>query len=111
MFGGYKKKAYLCTLFTKSFMLMDTTLTIESIYKMLSSFSSSNKKWLADHLYEDIAQPKIMRRRCALSDEELAIELENATALDMNDYKPLTDEQYKSLVHSRPVTKNVIKWL
>lgn len=79
MFGGYKKKAYLCTSFTKSFILMDTTLTIES--------------------------------RCALSDEELAIELENATALDMNDYKPLTDEQYKSLVHSRPVTKNVTKWL
>ena len=33
---------------------MKTTLTIENIYSMLSSLSVNNKKWLADHLYEDI---------------------------------------------------------
>ena len=92
-------------------MHMNTTLTIENIYNMLSSLSSSNKKWLADHLYEDLALLTIKHRRCALSDEELAKELENESALDMNDYEPLTDEQYKSLLHSKPVPKNVVKWL
>ena len=42
---------YLCTSITKSYMFMDT-LTIENIYQMLSTFSSSNKKWLADHLWD-----------------------------------------------------------
>ena len=101
---------YLCTSITKSYMFMDT-LTIENIYQMLSTFSSSNKKWLEDHLYEDIALPRARHGRCALSDDELAKELEDAPALDMNDYKPLTDEQYRMLVHSKPATKNVVKWL
>ena len=92
-------------------MHMNTTLTIENIYNMLSSLSSSNKKWLPDHLYEDLALLTIKHRRCASSDDELAKELENESALDMNDYEPLTDEQYKSLLHSKPVTKNVAKWL
>lgn len=90
---------------------MDTPLTIENIYNLLSSFSSSNKKWLADHLYEDIAIQRVERRKKALSDDELAKELEGASSLDMNDYAPLTDEQYKSLVHSKPIVKNVTKWL
>ena len=92
-------------------MHMNTTLTIENIYNMLSSLSSSNKKWLADHLYEALASLTLKPRRCALSDDQLAKELENESALDMNDYEPLTDEQYKSLLHSKPVTKNVAKWL
>lgn len=96
---------------TDLFLHMDTTLTIENIYNMLSSLSSSNKKWLADHLYEDLALHPFKHRRSALSDEELAKELENESALDMDDYKPLTDEQYKLLLHSKPVTKNVVKWL
>ena len=87
------------------------TLTIENIYQMLSTFSSSNKKWLADHLYEDIALPRARHGRCALSDDELAKELEDAPALDMNDYEPLTDEQFKGLVHSRPIPKSLEKWL
>lgn len=33
---------------------MDMTLSLNSIYERLSSLSLSNKKWLADHLYEDI---------------------------------------------------------
>lgn len=33
---------------------MDITLPLNSIYEMLSSMSVSSKKWLADHLYEDI---------------------------------------------------------
>lgn len=33
---------------------MDITLPLNSIYQMLSSLSVSNKRILADHLYEDI---------------------------------------------------------
>ena len=58
MIGEYKKMFYLCTSITKSYVFMDT-LTIENIYQMLSTFSSSNKKWLADHLYEDIGMYRI----------------------------------------------------
>ena len=70
---------------------MNTTLTIENIYNMLSSLSVSNKKWLADHLYEDISG--------------------GFPSLDMNDYAPLTDEQFKGLIHSRPVPQSIEKWL
>ena len=52
-------------------MNMNKTLTIENIYRMLSSLSVNNKKWLADHLYEDISGAQVRRRRGALSDEEL----------------------------------------
>lgn len=90
---------------------MNTSLTIENIYKMLSSLSVNNKKWLADHLYEDISECQARHRRGALSDEELEAELCGLPPLDMNDYIPLTDEQYKELIHSRPVPKSIEKWL
>ena len=90
---------------------MNTTLTIENIYNMLSSLSVSNKKWLADHLYEDISGAQVRRRRGALSDDELESELSGSPLLDMNDYEPLTDEQFKGLIHSRPVPKSIEKWL
>ncbi len=89
---------------------METSLTIEGIYKMLSTLSRSNKKWLADHLYEDISISPA-RRKGALSDEELQKELNNAPDLDMSDYQPLTDEQFSALVHSSPIPKNISKWL
>ena len=90
---------------------MKTTLTIENIYSMLSSLSVNNKKWLADHLYEDISGVQVRRRRGALSDEELEAELSGSPLLDMNDYEPLTDEQFKGLVHSRPIPISLEKWL
>ncbi|MCI6082115.1 MAG: hypothetical protein MR724_11260 [Prevotella sp.] len=90
---------------------MNTSLTIENIYRMLSSLSVNNKKWLADHLYEDISGAQVRRRRGALSDEELESELSGSPLLDMNDYEPLTDEQFKGLIHSRPVPKSIEKWL
>ena len=62
---------------------MKTTLTIENIYSMLSSLSVNNKKWLADHLYEDISGVQVRRRRGALSDEELEAELSGSPLLDM----------------------------
>ena len=90
---------------------MNTSLTIENIYRMLSSLSVNNKKRLADHLYEDIYGAQVRRRRGALSDEELESELSGSPLLDMNDYEPLTDEQFKGLIHSRPVPKSIEKWL
>ena len=95
----------------KEKMDMKTTLTIENIYSMLSSLSVNNKKWLADHLYEDISGVQVRRRRGALSDEELEAELSGSPLLDMNDYEPLTDEQFKGLVHSRPIPISLEKWL
>ena len=92
-------------------MEMNTTLTIENIYNMLSSLSVSNKKWLAEHLYKDIANVQFRRRRGASSDEELEAELKDFPVLDMNDYEPLTNEDYKELIHSRPVPPNIEKWL
>ena len=92
-------------------MDMKTTLTLENIYSMLSSLSVNNKKWLADHLYEDISGVQVRRRRGALSDEELEAELSGSPLLDMNDYEPLTDEQFKGLVHSRPIPISLEKWL
>ena len=90
---------------------MNTSLTIENVYRMLSSLSVNNMKWLADHLYEDISGAQVRRRRGALSDEELESELSGSPLLDMNDYEPLTDEQFKGLIHSRPVPKSIEKWL
>lgn len=90
---------------------MDTVLTMENIYNMLASLSISNKKWLADHLYEDISMAQPRRRRGALSDADLEAELREFPSLDMKEYEPLTDEQFKSLIHSKPIAKNIEKWL
>lgn len=90
---------------------METSLSLETIYKMLSSLSDSNKKWLADHLYEDVEKSQNVHRHKALSDEELEAELSGFQDLDMEQYTPLTDEQYKSLLKSKPIRTNVLKWL
>ena len=90
---------------------MNTTSTIENIYNVLSSLSVSKKKWLADHLYEDISGVQVRHRSGGKSDEELEAELSGFPSLDMNDYAPLTDEQFKGLIHSRPVPQSIEKWL
>ena len=46
-------------------------MSMESIYRMLSSLTDSNKRWLADHLYEDLGETKRRVRKAALTDEEL----------------------------------------
>ena len=91
--------------------VMNTTLTIDNIYEMLSSLSVSNKKWLADHLYRDISNVQQIRHRGALSDGELSEELKDCPLLDMDDYPTLSDVQYKELIKSKPIAKNVSKWL
>ena len=74
--------------------VMNTTLTIDNIYEMLSSLSVSNKKWLADHLYRDISNIQQIRHRGALSDAELSEELKDCPLLDMDDYPTLSDVQW-----------------
>lgn len=39
-------------------MVMQGTISLKNILSMLTPLSTSNKKWLADRLYEQIAQPK-----------------------------------------------------
>ena len=48
---------------------------MESIYEMLSSLSDTNKKWLADHLYQDISYTKMTAKSNMVSDKELAARL------------------------------------
>ena len=74
--------------------VMNTTLTIDNIYEMLSSLSVSNKKWLADHLYRDVSNVQQIRHRGALSDAELSEELKDCPLLDMDDYPTLSDVQW-----------------
>ena len=74
--------------------VMNTTLTIDNIYEMLSSLSVSNKKWLADHLYRDVSNVQQIRHRGALSDTELSEELKDCPLLDMDDYPTLSDVQW-----------------
>ena len=35
---------------------MNTQISLEAIYNMLSGMTTSNKRWLADHLYQDIEE-------------------------------------------------------
>ena len=52
---------------------MNTIMSMDSIYEMLSSLTDTNKKWLADHLYKDISKNKVVKTKSeSLSDEELA---------------------------------------
>lgn len=52
---------------------MNIAMPIEAIYEQLSSLSLDNKKWLADHLIEDVAAHYEPRTK-----EELLTDLEGA---------------------------------
>lgn len=67
-----RKNAYLCS--TKTIDIMNIAMPIEAIYEQLSSLSLDNKKWLADHLIEDVAaQYKPRTKAEVLSDLESAL--------------------------------------
>lgn len=51
---------------------MNTTLSLESILRMLSSLSLSNRQWLADHL---VRADELENAKQRESDEELVREL------------------------------------
>ena len=50
---------------------MEAIMSMESIYRMLSSLTDSNKRWLADHLYADIRESQDARTK-----EQLALDME-----------------------------------
>ena len=52
---------------------MDAIMSMESIYRMLSSLTDSNKRWLADHLYADIRESQDARTK-----EQLALDMETS---------------------------------
>ena len=86
---------------------------MESIYKMLSSLTDSNKRWLADHLYEDLGESRGRIRRLSLTDEELADKLSVFPDWDSSEHADLSSvdySQYRPYTSSK--TKEIIsKWL
>ena len=94
-------------------MIMEATMSMESIYRMLSFLTDSNKRWLADHLYEDLGESKRRVRKAALTDEELAEKLSAFPDWDSTDHADLSSvdySQYKPYISTK--TKEIIsKWL
>ena len=98
--------SYLCG---HNEIIMEAIMSMESIYRMLSSLSDSNKRWLADHLYEDLGESKKRVRRLALTDEELAEKLSvfpdwnsrehaDLSSVDYSQYKPYTSTKTKEII-------------
>ena len=92
---------------------MEARVSMESIYKMLSSLTDSNKRWLADHLYEDLGESRGRIRRLSLTDEELADKLSVFPDWDSSEHADLSSvdySQYRPYTSSK--TKEIIsKWL
>ena len=72
---------------------MNTTLSLESILRMLSGLSLSNRQWLAEHLVEP---EELERARQRKSDEEFVRELQ---ALHYEG-EPTAEERKKELRES-----------
>ena len=91
---------------------MDAILSMENIYRMLSSLSDSNKRWLADHLYEDL-EAKSAINSSALSDEELAQRLAAFPAWDESEHTDLSTIDYSAYkpYRSQTTTNAIAKWL
>ena len=93
---------------------MNTIMSMDSIYEMLSSLTDTNKKWLADHLYKDISKNKVVKTKSeSLSDEELAARLSQFPSWDEVDHTDLSSINYSNYKpFESPKTKEVIsKWL
>ena len=91
---------------------MDAILSMENIYRMLSSLSDSNKRWLADHLYEDL-EAKSAINSSALSDEELAQRLAACPDWDESEHTDLSTIDYSAYkpYRSQTTTNAIAKWL
>ena len=76
-----KKKCNFAADFIKERTIMNVTMPLENIYKMLSTLSVGNKKWLADHLYADIMQSQETRTK-----EQLALDME-MSLLEAKEFK------------------------
>ena len=91
---------------------MDAILSMENIYRMLSSLSDSNKRWLADHLYADLEAKSAINSR-ALPDEELAQRLAAFPAWDESEHTDLSTIDYSAYkpYRSQTTTNAIAKWL
>ena len=56
---------------------MNATISLDSLLTPLLSLSKSNKKWIADQLYEDIGQEKATTEKL-MTKEELLADLKEA---------------------------------
>lgn len=56
---------------------MNATISLDSLLTPLLSLSKTNKKWIADHLYEDIGQEKATTEKL-MTKEELLADLKEA---------------------------------
>ena len=56
---------------------MNATISLDSLLTPLLSLSKSDKKWIADHLYEDIGQEKATTEKL-MTKEELLADLKEA---------------------------------
>lgn len=92
---------------------MEARVSMESIYKMLSSLTDSNKRWLADHLYEDLGESRGRVRRLSLTDEELADKLSVFPDWDSSEHADLSSVDYSQYSpYTSSKTKEIIsKWL
>ena len=92
---------------------MNTIMSMDSIYEMLSSLTDTNKKWLADHLYKDISKNKVVKTKSeSLSDEELAARLSQFPSWDEVDHADLSLINYSNYKpFESPKTKEVISWV
>lgn len=92
---------------------MEAIMSLESIYKMLSSLTDANKKWLADHLYQDIAEGQKVCRKGIVSDEELEARLAQFPAWDETEHADLSSIDYGQYrpYRSRKNKENILKWL
>ena len=91
---------------------MKAIMSMESIYEMLSSLSDTNKKWLADHLYQDISDTKVTAKSNMVSDEELAARLSKFPSWEEVDHADLSSvdyAQYKPFASTSSSVSNIEK--
>ena len=108
--ANFKINMYLCR---KNAIIMEAIMSMESIYRMLSSLTDSNKRWLADHLYEDLGETKRRVRKLTLTDEELAEKLSEFPDWNSREHADLSSVDYSQYKpYSSTKTKEIIsKWL
>ena len=101
---------YLCR---KNAIIMEAIMSMESIYRMLSSLTDSNKRWLADHLYEDLGETKRRVRKLTLTDEEKKEKLSEFPDWNSREHADLSSVDYSQYKpYSSTKTKEIIsKWL
>lgn len=79
---------------------LNTQISLEAIYNMLSGMTTSNKRWLADHLYQDIEEVEpsvVMKQKKALESSINQGWEEVKSAMEGNHNLQTADELLKEL--------------